>query len=709
MSKFLVVDGNSLLNRAYYAFGGRGEVGELSFGGTPTNAVYGFLNMFIKAVTDLKADFACVAFDVRAKTFRHKMFAQYKANRHKMPDDLAMQLDTLKDILRTMKVKIYECEGYEADDIIGTVSAVTEKNGGAFVVNLTADRDGLQLVSGNTELHLTKTGVTNLDVWTVGRVKQEFGIEPRQLIDVKALMGDKSDNIPGAAGIGEKTALSLVQKYGTADGVIANANNAKVNASKDMVLLSRKLAEINCAVPIKFDLGDCRFTFPFGDEVRVEFEKHGFKSLVKRANLWAAGKGNIDDYKDETDFRRNGAAKSTDAVQDESKEIDDAVLPVLAKMSQNGIKVDIAALSVLAEKFEKEIAGISSEIYKLAGETFNINSTQILGEVLQRKLGIRLTKKTKTGFSTDEEVLTKLSADYPLAKKVLEYRGKYKLYSTYIRGYGNAVDLEGFIHTTFNIDKTATGRLSSTEPNLQNIPQRRLGSEEFRKIFVSRFADGKILSADYSQIELRLLAHFSGDKNLISTFDRGTDIHSQTALQVFGDINRRREAKAINFGIIYGISSFGLSRDLGCSIAEATQFIQNYFATFPQVKGYLDECIDFAKQNGYISTMFGRRRYIPELYAKNNNLAAFAARAAMNMPMQGSSADIIKKAMAAIDGEFTAKKLQSIMVLQIHDELVFDCVDAETGTVAEIVKRNMENAAKLSVPLVVDITVGESL
>ncbi len=694
MDKFLVIDGNSLLNRAYYAFGGRGEIGELSFGGMPTNAVYGFLNMFIKAAADLKVKYVCVAFDMRQPTFRHQMFQGYKANRHKMPDDLAVQFDQLKDILQTMQIKIYQCAGYEADDIIGTIARQAKD---VTVINLTADRDGLQLVAPNVELHLTKTGVTNLDVWTVERIKQEFGLTPRQLIDVKALMGDKSDNIPGAAGVGEKTAVALVQKYGNVEAVIAAGANKKVNDSVDMVRMSRQLAEINCQVPIDFKLDDCHFIFPFDDNVKAKFEKAGFKSLLRR-NLWVSGASAVETIK-----------PLFADVKDESKSMDEALMPVLTKMSANGLKVDVAALDALGVKLQSEISTLEKEIHALAGEDFNVNSTQELSDVLRRKLGVSLTQKTKTGYSTNEEVLTKLAPTVPLAAKVLEFRGKYKLYSTYVRGYANAVDLEGLIHTTFNIDKTATGRLSSSEPNLQNIPQRKVDSDLFRQVFVSRFTDGKMLSADYSQIELRLLAALSGEQGLIDAFNRGVDIHRETAEKMFGDPERRRDAKAVNFGIIYGISSFGLAKDLHCSYMEASNVIKNYFVTFPKIKEFLDRCVSSAKQYGYVSTMFGRRRYIPELYAKENNIAAFATRAAMNMPMQGSAADIIKKAMIAIDQEMTERKMKSLMVLQIHDELVFDCVPEEIDTLSEIVKRHMEGVVALPVKLEVNLSVDTTL
>jgi DNA polymerase I-like protein with 3'-5' exonuclease and polymerase domains len=622
-----------------------------------------------------------------------------------MPDDLAVQIDALKHTLAVMKVKMYGIEGYEADDILGTISRKADADTKCII--LSADRDGLQLINKNTELHLTKTGVTNLDIWDEARVIKEYGLMPKQLIDVKALMGDKSDNILGCQGIGEKTALALIKDFGDIDGVLKNSLNAKIAAGRESIILSRKLAEINCAVPLDFKINEAKFVFPFDKSVFAEFERQGFKSLLKRKGWW--------------NFNTDAAAENQikipqSAPNNEYEIIDNALMPILSKMSENGVKVDLNALKAMEIKIQGEIDALTHEIYALAGEEFNINSPKVLGEILEKTYGVSLTKKTKTGVSTDEEVLSKLTEEFPLfplAAKVLEYRGKYKLFSTYIKGYGSAVDLTGFIHTTFNIDKTATGRLSSSEPNLQNIPVRTAGSDEFRKIFISRFTGGKILSADYSQIELRLLAHLSGDKNFIDVFINGRDIHTETAKKVFGvtDVtpNLRRKAKAVNFGIIYGISAFGLSKDIGGSFTEASQIINNYFTTFPRVKEYLDECIEFAKNNGYIATMFGRRRYIKELYSNNNNVVAFATRAAMNMPMQGSSADIIKKAMCDIDKEFTAKNLKSKMVLQIHDELVFDCVESELAAVREIVKEKMESAVQLKVPLTVDITFGETL
>jgi DNA polymerase I-like protein with 3'-5' exonuclease and polymerase domains len=693
MDNLILVDGNSLINRAYYAFGGRGEAGELSFGGMPTNAVYGFLNMFIKAVTDLKSKYAAVAFDVRAKTFRHKMFTQYKAGRHKTPDDLITQIISLKSLLKTMNVKIYECEGYEADDIIGTVS----KQAGNKIktIILSADRDGLQLVTDNCELHLTKTGVTNTDIWNEARIQKEFGIAPRQLIDVKALMGDKSDNIPGAFGIGEKTALSLIQTHGNIAEVLKNSANPKIVNSKDMIILSRALAEINCSVPINFNLEETRFVFPFSEDVYKAYEKLGFKSLLRR-NIW-------EESVSKNTPQNTPAAKIEIKSSEAYQKIDEEVIPVLQKMQNAGLKVDLWGLFRLGDKLEGEINEIADEIYKLAGGKFNINSPKVLGEMLTEIIGQKLK-------STDEDTLTKYRNEFPIVELVLQYRQKFKLNSTYVKGYQAHLDNNNFLHTTLNIDKTATGRLSSSEPNLQNIPIRRANSDEFRQIFVSRFDNGKILSADYSQIELRLLANFSGDKNLIAAFNRGADIHTETAALVFGvaqdqvDKNMRRKAKAVNFGIIYGISSFGLSRDLSVPFHEAAAIINNYFAAFPRVKEYLDECVAFAKTNGFAQTMFGRRRPMPELLSNNHNVVAFAERASMNMPMQGTSADIIKMAMVNIDKEMTEKKLSSVMTLQIHDELVFDCPDGEVRIMKELVKRNMENIVKLSVPLTVDIS-----
>ncbi|MDR0975694.1 MAG: DNA polymerase I [Christensenellaceae bacterium] len=870
MEKLLLIDGNSLINRAYYAFGTAGA-GELSFGGMPTNATYGFLNMFVKAVSDIKPTHIIVAWDMRAKTFRHKLFSGYKAQRKGMPDDLAVQFEDLKKILTTAGVAQLSLETFEADDIIG---AVAKKVRGVMpVVILSADRDGLQLVDDNIELHLTKTGVSNLDVWTKTRIQNEMGVNPTSLIDIKALMGDKSDNILGAAGIGEKTAFSLIQKFGSIEKLyerideISGATKEKLLASKEMVFLSKVLATINISVPIIYDIENAKFSLPFADAVRAEFKERGFNTLLKRENLWSGNfkteeekpkespeprpqprkqevivkrkfepknivLKNIDEIKkvlerafdkiaiveaeggmqfafnelenfvteysvdlfgsglDEIEvygvfksvlegetpkflfdskslkeklLRQNIRisnvvldAKIADHLLKTRVEVKDlgdlflsygletnafaaaiffvdffakmraqgltnlyenAELPlvdILIEMQQNGVQVNLDALNALGIEYNAKLVELSDKIFEIIGERFNINSPKILGGILAEKLELRWTKKTKGGDkSVDEDVLISLKNQHEVIEYILEYRKFFKLYSSYIQSYSRLADERGLIHSSYNNTAVVTGRLSSSNPNLQTIPKRGDESDKIRAIFKSRFDGGVLVSADYSQIELRLLAHFSGDENMISAFRSGRDIHTETAMKVFGvpaelvSRDMRRRAKAVNFGIVYGISAFGLSNDIGVSPAEAGEFIKKYFEAFPKVAKCLDNFKELASQRGYAETLFGRRRYIPELTNLNHNIVKFGLRAAVNMPMQGSASDIIKFAMIKIAQKLNGKK--SLLVMQVHDELILDCEASEANEIAEIVKREMESVIELKVPLAVDVEISKTL
>jgi len=859
--KLLLIDGNSLINRAYYAFGTSysGNTG-LSWNGYPTNATYGFLNMLFKAVADIEPTQIAIAFDVRAKTFRHKMYDGYKCTRKSMPDDLACQLADLKELLRIMDIAYLESEGFEADDIIGSLCKNSPDKTGAYKsIILSADRDGLQLVDEHTELHLTKTGVTNLEVWDTARIRREYDLTPKQLIDLKSLMGDKSDCIPGANGVGEKTALALMQQYGSVENIYENLDKlgpsvrAKLGNAKETVYLSRDLARIKTDI----SLPKAAFTFPFPMDKQVydAFEARGFKSFCKRPSLWR------EDYY--SDLARTQAGRTTETVQENNKPITEVNTPdsnqpipepikvtelgktlnieadylaisyddstycineyvfplrvdllsggfdeseiisavknllesktpkivfdsktlkeklrkynitlgemavdvricehlltgktsftnrkvtlsdlrllkdieaagmlplyrdielplvdVLIDMQQNGAKMDLKALSDAADKLKNQIENLSNRIYEFAGSTFNINSPQQLGGILFNKLGIETTRKTKTGFSTDEFELTKKAGLHPIVPYILRYRKAFKLYSTYIQGFRAQADSGGFVHSTFNNTGTVTGRLSSSEPNIQNIPARSEDAEFIRKLFISRYPNGKIIAADYSQIELRLLAHFSGDQVMKHAFLSGRDIHTETAAKIFGvsdagvTADMRRTAKAVNFGIVYGISAFGLSENIGCSVSAAADFIEKYFAQFPSVKSYLDKCRDSAINSGFASTIFGRRRPIPELYSGNRNIAQFGVRAAMNMPMQGSASDIIKKAMVEIrrvlegnEAEAgTHPRLDKVkLIAQVHDELIFDCAPDQTEQASKIVKEIMENTVSLSVPISVDV------
>ena len=815
-----MIDGNSLINRAYYAFGGGGA---LTWNGNSTNATYGFLNMFFKAVGDIKPKYIAVAFDMRAKTFRHKMYTEYKATRKGMPDDLAVQFADLKELLKTMGVTILECEGYEADDIIGTLS----KDCKYKAIILSADRDGLQLVDNCTELHLTKTGVTNMDVWNEDRIKLEYGLTPDQLIDLKALVGDKSDNVPGAMGVGDKTALELMREYGSLENIYKNLESIreslreKLKTNKDMVFLSRDLVRIKLDVPCDSEIETFIFKTPMGKGIYDAFDSRGFKSLLKRPSLWTE-----DFYSEPPSLRAESEAIPTQEIKDlkelgklltadrlaisndntawyvnnyqipiradllsggfDENEILKALKPVfesripkavfdskllkekrtinniavdvnicehllssetnitprkvtladfellqklgregmlglyqqielplveiLVQMQNHGARVDLKALQSVSENLQSQIADLTAKIYAFAGENFNINSPQQLGEILFRKLGLETTRKTKTGWSTDEFELSKKAKLHPIVPQILRYRKVFKLYSTYIQGYKNLADGNGFVHSTFHNTATVTGRLSSSEPNLQNIPTRSEDAELIRKLFVSRFGGGKIISADYNQIELRLLAHFSQDPVMIKAFNENHDIHTETAMKVFDATaieitpDMRRKAKAVNFGIVYGQTAFGLSENLGCSVSDAGKMIDKYFMEFSGAKKFLDKCRDDAIAKGYATTLFGRRRVIKELSSTNQQIVGFGMRAALNMPMQGSASDIIKKAMVTLQGKLG----KCLLIAQVHDELIFDCPPDEIEKSSKIIKEVMENVTKLTVPLTVNIEVKET-
>jgi len=854
MNKLLLIDGNSLVNRAYYAFGGGGA--HLTYNGNPTNATYGFLNMLFRGIDEIKPTHIAVAFDVKRKTFRNELYKEYKATRKTTPDDLIVQLKDVKNLLQIMGIKILEKENFEADDIIGTMSKC-----GSQTIILTADKDAFQLVSDTAHLYLTKTGVTNLDIWTNDRVIDEFKIAPIQFIEVKALMGDTSDNIPGAMGIGEKTALSLIQEFGSIENLYENLHMVKESVrtkllnSQNNVFMSKTLATIDTNVPIECAVCDCKINFPLGFDVYSAFLERGFKSLLNRKNLWEDGVANkqtelANSFKNikatiirssqelETlsedllskklvalHYDLNGFYVATDSAteyhipfrqtlldvcldiddvyemlkqlieSDVSKIVFDAkvfktflnekniilnnvdtdvklahhlltsqtnirdigeiftsfkvasslkiapvfdlnliqklesasllelyrtielpLIDILCNIEKNGAKIDTEALEKVAEEFSSEIHTVSEQIFEVAGERFNINSPKVLSDILFKKLGLETATKTKTGYSTNEDVLNKLSGKHPIVNLVLRYRKISKLLSTYINGYKNLIDSKGFVHTTFHNTATVTGRLSSSEPNLQNIPQRSKEAAKIRSLFITRYDDGCLLCADYSQIELRILAHLSGDESMINAFNNGRDIHTETACKIFdvtecGEVtaDMRRVSKAVNFGIVYGISAFGLSQSIGTSTAEASRFIERYFAEFPKIKKFLDDCGQNAISKGYAKTIMKRRRYLPELMSSNHNVVGFATRAAMNMPMQGSAADIMKLAMVRIHGRMKKDNMKSLMIAQIHDELVFDVVGDEVDAMKKLIHEEMEKVVELNVPLQVDVVEKKTL
>ncbi|HHU62891.1 MAG TPA: DNA polymerase I [Clostridiales bacterium] len=859
--KMLLLDGNSLINRAFYA------LPMLSNSkGLHTNGIYGFMNMLLRVMEEQKPSHVLVAFDKKAPTFRHKEFEMYKAHRKKMPDELAQQLPVLKDILSAMGIAILESEGYEADDIIGTISEACQKENMPVVI-ISGDRDVLQLVSDDVTVFLTRKGISDVEEINKQCFEEMYQIDPQQLIDVKSLMGDKSDNIPGVPGIGEKTALKLVRKYGSIEGVLENIDDIKgdklrnnLETYKDQVVINKKLAAIYKEVPMDRGLDGYRL----GDMDTVAltqlFRDLEFKTLMARMGLepdqggiHGAGEADngsaeavdIETMEDKDDLgkvvsavrrsqclalyididraylydgQRNYTIKVKDSfigegvepqllfdtikdvladqdiqkyvldskalytmlntygvelkgvafdvmvaaylldatakeynleqlcerysvhyqkdapaysvyylakameTQLKDKELDklffDIELPlanVLASMEISGFKVDVDMLRQLSEEFQGEIDRLTKKIFSLSGEEFNINSPKQLSKILFEKLQLPVIKKTKTGYSTDNEVLEQLSNYHPIADYIIEYRQMAKFDSTYIHGLLNvAHPVTHKVHTTFNQTVTATGRISSTEPNLQNIPVKLESGRQIRKAFIPGSEEYILLDGDYSQIELRVLAHISGDENLMDAFIKGEDVHLRTASEVF-DIpmeevtpQMRNRAKAVNFGIVYGISDFGLARDLKISRYEAKRYIDNYLEKYKGVKRYMHDIIEFGKRNGYVKTLLNRRRYIPQLSSRNHNVRAFGERVAMNTPIQGTAADIIKLAMINVYRELKARGLKSKIILQVHDELLLEVYKPELDMVREIVRDKMENCIKLKVPLVVDIGIGDN-
>ena len=843
MDKLVLIDGNSLLNRAFYA-----TPVFTTKDGKPTNAIFGFVKLMFKIISDLKPKYMVVAFDLKAPTFRHNMYAEYKATRKGMPDELAAQVEPLKALLAAMNIAICQKEGLEADDIVGTLSAAYDVHSYIY----TGDRDSYQLVDEKTDVCFTKRGVSDLLKLDCNNFESETGLKPLQIIDLKALMGDKSDNIPGIAGVGEKTAMNLVKEYGSLDNIYANIDNIKgalkekLISGKEMAYLSYKLATIDRNCDISIPLENCVTPKVFSADVKKMFAQFEFKSLLSlpvfeenqqevntevvypeilnvedRLQLKEAFSGcdNISlcsdgedvhvyngryecvlklskdllggiSYEDFSEEVRNYlksegkkitvydlksllhevnseahlgcsvddvalmnyiidyndadmsvaqlcekfgydkkycacalsliSSQMSDTIVSEGeeklyKEIELPLVSVLYDMERSGVRVDTVALRQLSQDYSAKIKQLSDEIFAMCGCTFNINSPSQLGEVLFEKLGLKSGKKNKNGkYSTSAEILEKIAEEHEVVPKILKYRQYQKLYSTYLEGFKPLIESHtGLVHTTYNQTVTATGRLSSTNPNLQNIPIREEEGRELRKLFIPR--DGNVLiDADYSQIELRLLAHFSGCKELIEAYNEGKDIHSVTASQVFGipleevTPKLRSEAKAVNFGIIYGISDFGLARNINIPVKTAREYIDNYFATYSAVKDYMQSNVDFAKANGYVATLTGRKRYIREINSGNYNIRQFGERAAMNMPLQGSSADIIKIAMINVVAALKKAKLNARLIFQVHDELVLDCPGEEKEEAAKILKREMENAVQLKVPLKVDLHFGNN-
>lgn len=876
--KILLIDGHSILNRAFY---GLPELTNAE--GLHTNAIYGFLNILFRIVEEEKPDYLTVAFDLHAPTFRHKMYADYKGTRKGMPQELREQVPVMKDVLMAMGITIVAKEGYEADDLLGTLAKKSEARGMDVTV-LSGDRDLLQLASKHICIRIPKTrfGKTTIEDYFEENVKEKYQLTPAQIIELKALMGDSSDNIPGLPGVGEKTATKILLEYGTVENAWKHVEELKPNKAKnaflehyDMAILSKKLATINIDSPIEYDWESARIGEFYTKEAYEYFKELEFKNFLSRFEEGAEPAKIAVSFQNVTDFTEADALfeklvkepelgievlreahqflglglawnnkekeevetvcilpqgfltesylmdqvqklcekvemidaldvketiseiskvshkkvfdagiaayllnplKSSYTYDDIAKEylgemlpakedligklsytkamsekeakekevaksicymaytalrsrkalmealennnmkalFEDIELPLLftlSNMEKEGIRVNAEALKEYGSQLEVKIKALESQIYEEAGEEFNINSPKQLGVILFEKLQLPGGKKTKTGYSTAADVLEKLAPEHKLVADILEYRQLAKLKSTYADGLAGFIGEDGRIHSTFNQTITATGRISSTEPNLQNIPIRMELGRLIRKVFIPK--DGFVfVDADYSQIELRVLAHLSGDENLIEAYKEAQDIHRMTASQVFHvpfeevtDL-QRRNAKAVNFGIVYGISSFGLSQDLSITRKEAAEYIENYFATYPKIKGFLDGLVTEAKEQGYVETMFQRRRPVPEIRSGNFMQRSFGERVAMNSPIQGTAADIIKIAMIRVEQALKEQNLESRLILQVHDELLIEAKEDEVEAVKAILEREMKGAANLAVPLEIDMHTG---
>ena len=874
--KIVLIDGHSILNRAFY-----GLPDLTNSEGLHTNAVYGFLNILFRTLEEEQPQYLAVAFDVHAPTFRHQMYADYKGTRKPMPSELREQVPMLKEVLRAMDIELVEKAGYEADDILGTLAERCEKKGMEVTV-VSGDRDILQLASDRIMIRMPKTvrGKTTIENYHAKEVMERYQVEPKQIIELKALMGDTSDNIPGIPGVGEKTATKLIVEYGSIENAYVHVEEIRPNKAKeslknnyDLAVMSKKLATIDTQAPVECDLEHAKIRNLYTEEAYEMFRRLDFKNLLgrfdsaavkeqdslfirvetdleeaeallkqaavqpavglellestaheilglavawekdgepevcyipasetvtvgflkeKTEELFAAVEKvcvmdikkllkNVKNIRPEQVFDAGIAAyllnplKNTYTYDDLAKEylqvylpsteeiFDTAKLPdlsavsdelagcyagnmayavyrvreimeqrleaegmsrlyqeieiplafTLADMEEAGIRVEAEELKAYGERLQVRIGELEEKIYQEAGETFNINSPKQLGVILFEKLQLPGGRKTKSGYSTAADVLEKMAPDHPIVSDILEYRQLAKLKSTYADGLSAFIGPDGRIHSTFNQTITATGRISSTEPNLQNIPVRMELGRLIRKVFLP--ADGCVfIDADYSQIELRVLAHMSGDEKLIAAYRQAEDIHRITASEVFhvpfDEVTplQRRNAKAVNFGIVYGISSFGLSQDLSISRKEAQQYIEKYFETYPGIKGFLDGCVEQAKEQGYSVTMFGRRRPVPELKSSNFMQRSFGERVAMNAPIQGTAADIIKIAMIRVNERLKREQLRARLLLQVHDELLIEAPLEEVDQVQRILEEEMTHAADLKVKLEIDMHTGNS-
>lgn len=882
--KLLLIDGNSVAFRAFYALYRQLE-NFRNPEGLHTNAIYTFKNMLDVVLNNVQPDYVLVAFDAGKTTFRNKMYADYKGGRQKTPGELSEQLPYVQELLHDLGISTYELENYEADDIIGTFARLGEKAGFEVTI-VTGDKDLTQLATDKTTVMVTKSGVMNLEAFTPEHMKEVNGVSPTEFIDMKALMGDNSDNYPGVTKVGPKKASQLIQEYGSVENLYEHVDDMKQSKlkenlinDKDKALLGKKLATINCETPVAIGINDIKrrdidyqklrrfyekmnfrkflsqldpaseksndqssqendvkiayteltkenivdvkakagddivfylgmlgsnyhladfvgFSFKIGKQIFVSREvdllknenlKHiiedekiqkdvfdlkrttvglnrlgidaqgidydmllasylinnennsddmaevcrmyGNSSVRNDADIY--GKGKSEQIPDDDQVLFNHLATKVQAIEklkntllDKLKEheqddlfasIEIPVARVLAIMEINGIKVQASTLTQLQDEFAIELKKMEQQIYDEAGETFNINSPKQLGHILFEKMGLKPVKKTKTGYSTSVDVLNQLKDENPIIEQILSYRQIAKIQSTYVNGLLDVIQKDGRVHTRYLQTLTATGRLSSVDPNLQNIPTRTEEGKQIRKAFVPSEPDGYIFSCDYSQIELRVLAQVSGDEQMQEAFKTGYDIHAHTAMKIFhlqstDEVTplMRRRAKAVNFGIVYGISDYGLSKNLNISRKQAKEFIDNYFEQYPQIRDYMDKAVKFAREKGYAETIMHRRRYLPDIHAKNFNIRSFAERTAINSPIQGSAADIIKIAMINMQKKLDELNLKTKMVVQVHDELIFDVPKDELETIKKIVPEVMQSAVRLDIPLVADSGYGHN-
>lgn len=872
--KLVLIDGNSLMNRAFYALPPL-----MNKEGMYTNAIYGFTTMLLKIIDEQKPSHMSVAFDLKAPTFRHKAYSEYKGNRKGMPDELRAQVEPLKELLDSFGINRVELEGYEADDIIGTFSKIGEQDGFEVII-VTGDRDALQLASDNTTVLFTKKGITDVDVYDWNKVEEDYGVNPIEFIDLKGLMGDKSDNIPGVPGIGEKTGVKLIQEYKSLENVIANIENLKgstkkkIEENQEIALLSKRLATIFRDIPFDMDMDDLKIKEKDEDKVLEMFNKYGFKTLISRISeikssddneevvveevqpikyiskeeilkkintdkfahikfiaekvdykdrkvvlfgimdnegfvyfgkeedieefrkilesedikkcgidikedylilrsynillkgmdfdmeigeylLEPGGKGKIEEFAQKygrkdilTEEELLGKGKNKISISELTEEtlknqingilnmvkaqspklkkkiedlemtnllenIEMPLVEVLGFMEYEGFKADKEVLLQLQEEYDLKIKELEEIIYRIAGEEFNINSPKQLGLILFEKLNLPVIKKTKTGYSTNAEVLESLREQHEIIDYISAYRQVVKLKSTYVDGLLSLMTKDDRIHSSFNQTITATGRISSTDPNLQNIPVRQEMGRVLRKAFISK-DEYTLVDADYSQIELRILAHMAEEDILIESFSKDEDIHSRTASEVFStplkEVTKemRSAAKAVNFGIVYGVSDFGLAQNLNIPVKEAKGYIDLYFSRYPKIKEYMDNTILEAEEKGYVTTLLGRRRYIPEINSKNKILRSLGKRLAMNTPIQGTAADIIKIAMVKVFKRLKSEGMKTKLILQVHDELILEAPNDEVEKASLILKEEMESSLKLKVPMGVDVNVGKS-